>query len=97
MVLMTTDVHHCLGEYHVPVDHPIQKARSFLEQVSHQTSQLGELGYVADRYNIRESSLHVHDNKSYRILEKEIPQTVQAPIAHFLNRMLEQQQELAQR
>lgn len=46
-IVVATDAHLCLWEYHVSGDKPLQRARSFMEQVSDQASKVGDLRCVA--------------------------------------------------
>ncbi len=46
-VVVATDAHLCLWEYHVSGDQPFQKARSFMNQVSEQATEAGDLRCVA--------------------------------------------------
>lgn len=46
-IVVATDAHLCLWEYHVSGDQPFQKAQSFLEQVSEQASHVGDFRCVA--------------------------------------------------
>ena len=46
-VVVATDAHLCLWEYHVAGDQPFQQARSFLQRVAEQASHLGDLRCVA--------------------------------------------------
>lgn len=46
-VAVATDAHLCLWEYHVTGDQPLQQARSFMEQVARQATELGDLRCVA--------------------------------------------------
>lgn len=46
-VVVATDAHLCLWEYHVSGDQPFQKAHRFMEQVAEQAEELGDLRCVA--------------------------------------------------
>ena len=46
-IVVATDAHLCLWEYHVSGDQPILKAQSFIKQVYDQASQVGDLRCVA--------------------------------------------------
>jgi DNA-binding SARP family transcriptional activator len=46
-VVVATDAHLCLWEYHVAGDQPFQKARSFVKSVAEQAGELGDLRCVA--------------------------------------------------
>ncbi len=46
-IVVATDAHLCLWEYHVGGDQPFQQARSFVRSVARQASQLGDLRCVA--------------------------------------------------
>lgn len=46
-IVVATDAHLCLWEYHVSGDQPFERARSFMEQVAEQASELGDLRCVA--------------------------------------------------
>lgn len=46
-VVVATDAHLCLWEYHVSGDQPFQKAQSFLKQVSEQATRVGDLRCTA--------------------------------------------------
>jgi DNA-binding SARP family transcriptional activator len=46
-IVVATDAHLCLWEYHVSGDQPLKQARSFMEQVAEQGSQVGDLRCVA--------------------------------------------------
>ncbi len=46
-IVVATDAHLCLWEYHVTGDQPFQQARSFVRSVADQASQLGDLRCVA--------------------------------------------------
>ncbi len=46
-IVVATDAHLCLWEYHVSGDQPLQKARSFMEQVAEQATEIGDLRCVA--------------------------------------------------
>lgn len=46
-IVVATDAHLCLWEYHVSGDQPLQRARSFMEQIAEQASEMGDLRCVA--------------------------------------------------
>lgn len=46
-IVVATDAHLCLWEYHVSGDQPLQRARSFMEKISEQASEIGDLRCVA--------------------------------------------------
>ena len=46
-IVVATDAHLCLWEYHVAGDQPFQQARSFIERVAEQAGRLGDLRCVA--------------------------------------------------
>ncbi len=46
-VVVATDAHLCLWEYHVSGDQPLKRARSFMEQIAEQASEMGDLRCVA--------------------------------------------------
>ncbi|MEX2574607.1 MAG: hypothetical protein WD317_09930, partial [Balneolaceae bacterium] len=46
-IVVATDAHLCLWEYHVSGDQPLQKARSFIEKVAEQATGVGDLRCVA--------------------------------------------------
>jgi tetratricopeptide (TPR) repeat protein len=46
-IVVATDAHLCLWEYHVSGDQPLQRARSFMEHVAEQATQVGDLRCLA--------------------------------------------------
>lgn len=46
-IVVATDAHLCLWEYHVSGDQPLQQARSFIEQVAEKSTQMGDMRCVA--------------------------------------------------
>lgn len=46
-IVVATDAHLCLWEYHVSGDQPLQRARSFMEKIAEQASEVGDLRCVA--------------------------------------------------
>lgn len=46
-IVVATDAHLCLWEYHVSGDQPLQRARSFMEKIAEQASEMGDLRCVA--------------------------------------------------
>ncbi|MFH5832954.1 AAA family ATPase [Halalkalibaculum sp. DA384] len=46
-IVVATDAHLCLWEYHISGDQPLQRARSFLEQIAEQASEMGDFRCVA--------------------------------------------------
>jgi hypothetical protein len=46
-IVVATDAHLCLWEYHVSGNQPFQKARAFMQSVAEQASRLGDLRCVA--------------------------------------------------
>ncbi len=46
-IVVATDAHLCLWEYHVSGDQPFQRARSFMENIAKQASEMGDLRCVA--------------------------------------------------
>lgn len=46
-IVVATDAHLCLWEYHITGDQPFQQARSFMEQVADQAAEFGNLRCVA--------------------------------------------------
>ncbi|MEX0720934.1 MAG: AAA family ATPase [Balneolaceae bacterium] len=46
-IVVATDAHLCLWEYHVSGEQPLQQARNFIEQVSEKATQVGDLRCVA--------------------------------------------------
>lgn len=46
-IVVATDAHLCLWEYHVTGDQPFERARSFMERVAEQADELGNLRCVA--------------------------------------------------
>ncbi len=46
-IVVATDAHLCLWEYHITGDQPFQQARSFMEQVADQAEEFGNLRCVA--------------------------------------------------
>ncbi len=46
-IVVATDAHLCLWEYHVSGDQPFQRARSFMESIAKQASEMGDLRCVA--------------------------------------------------
>lgn len=46
-IVVATDAHLCLWEYHVSGDQPLRKASSFISKVAEQASELGDMRCVA--------------------------------------------------
>lgn len=46
-VVVATDAHLCLWEYHVSGDQPLQQAHAFMEKVARQASDMGDMRCVA--------------------------------------------------
>lgn len=46
-IVVATDAHLCLWEYHVSGDQPLQHARNFMEKISEQAIDMGDLRCVA--------------------------------------------------
>lgn len=46
-IVVATDAHLCLWEYHVSGDQPLQQARIFMERVSERATEIGDLRCVA--------------------------------------------------
>ncbi len=46
-IVVATDAHLCLWEYHITGDQPFQQARSFMERVAEQAAEFGNLRCVA--------------------------------------------------
>lgn len=46
-IVVATDAHLCLWEYHVTGDQPLQRARSFMEEIAEQATEVGDLRCVA--------------------------------------------------
>jgi DNA-binding SARP family transcriptional activator len=46
-IVVATDAHLCLWEYHVSGDQPFRRARSFMENIAEQASEMGDLRCVA--------------------------------------------------
>lgn len=46
-IVVATDAHLCLWEYHVAGDQPFQQAQSFMQRVAEQAAKLGDLRCVA--------------------------------------------------
>ncbi len=46
-IVVATDAHLCLWEYHVTGDQPLQRARSFMEEIAEQAAEVGDLRCVA--------------------------------------------------
>lgn len=46
-IVVATDAHLCLWEYHITGDQPFEQARSFMQRVAEQADELGDLRCVA--------------------------------------------------
>lgn len=46
-IVVATDAHLCLWEYHIAGDQPFRQARSFIQSVAEQASEIGDLRCVA--------------------------------------------------
>lgn len=46
-IVVATDAHLCLWEYHLTGDRPFQQARSFMEKIAEQATEVGDLRCVA--------------------------------------------------